>query len=394
MKNIFLLLMILLITTFNNLNADLIDLYKKGTIKLIPDPDFGKGVEWDSLFYDERKTIVAAPDGTIFVASSHTHNIFKFNTRGELIGTYGRKGNGPGDLYHPKCNSILDRKYLVIGEYGLNRRISIFDFSGKCVKVIKTNHSCFGVVALKNNHVAYYTQKGKPGTKKGVSIFRASVMIKNINTGKGIEIDSFDYILRNIPLETGGGISTNNFLGDLYINQTGEGNLLVGVSNSPQVKIYSPKGKLIKTFRLNIQPVPVTKHYIEATKNSLLEEIKKRSLPSQLYKIFKKAITKTDFRELFGEHLPYYRQVLVDSEGNMLFFKWLDCVGKTNEVFQVYSPGGEFVCETILDENIYDWELDYHLFKTITFTNKGIFGIFKLDKEDDDYIRLVKVKIK
>jgi len=392
MKNIFLLLLILLIVIFTNLNANLIELYKKGTIKLEPDPDFGKGVEWDSLFFDERKEIIVASDGSIFVASSPTHNIFKFNNQGALIGTYGRKGNGPGDLYHPHCHSILDGKFLVIGEYALKRRISIFDFSGKCVKVLKTNHSCFGAVALKNNHVAYYTQKGGPGTKKGEFFNRASIIINNMNTGKEIQIDSYKLTSRHILLETGGGIGTK-FLGELYLHQTGDGNLLVGVSNSKDVKIYSPEGKLLKTFRLRMQPVPVTDDYFEETINSMLKSLQTSQMPSEIYKRLEKNIKKTVLNDLFGEYLPYYRQVLVDSEGNILFFKWLDCVGKANEVFQVYSPEGEFICETILDENIYAWELEPN-FKTITFTDKGIFGIFKLDKEDDDHIRLVKVKVK
>jgi DNA-binding beta-propeller fold protein YncE len=136
--------------------SNLVTLYKKGTIKLTAaDPNFGKGVDWESLFYDINKDIVVADDGTVFVSNNRQDNIFKFNASGKHIGTYGQKGEGKGDLRSPGNISILDGKYLIIGEYGLLRRISVFDFSGKCIKILKTNHNEGNTIALKNNRIAY-----------------------------------------------------------------------------------------------------------------------------------------------------------------------------------------------------------------------------------------------
>ena len=54
----------------SNLNASLIDLYSNGMIKLESDPDFGKGVEWESLFYDGKKDIVIV---AYFALCQHTN---------------------------------------------------------------------------------------------------------------------------------------------------------------------------------------------------------------------------------------------------------------------------------------------------------------------------------
>ncbi|MGE5341897.1 MAG: hypothetical protein ACM3SY_10515 [Candidatus Omnitrophota bacterium] len=82
----------------------LIDYYKKGVIKLEPDPNFGKNNDWISLFYDPNKNISIAPNGNIFVSNRLQHNIYKFSNTGELIKKMGQIGQGPTDLLFPRAS--------------------------------------------------------------------------------------------------------------------------------------------------------------------------------------------------------------------------------------------------------------------------------------------------
>jgi len=61
------------------------------------------------------------------------------------------------DLISPGIKSILDNKYLTVGEYAENRSISLFDFSGKIKAKLRTNANCFSAVGLMNGVVAYYS---------------------------------------------------------------------------------------------------------------------------------------------------------------------------------------------------------------------------------------------
>ena len=93
------------------LSADLIEQYKKGEIKLIPDQKFGMNTNWDLLF---RKNIdnhfAFLPDGSFFRSASKTHKIYKFSDNGDILFEFGQEGQGPGDINYPSELSILDEK--------------------------------------------------------------------------------------------------------------------------------------------------------------------------------------------------------------------------------------------------------------------------------------------
>jgi len=394
MKPRFLIFFILVTIAYSNLNGRLIDLYKRGTIKLQNTSNFGAGVDWGLIFYDLDKNIVVSKDGEIFVSNASSNNIFKFDSNGKLLQTFGRPGLGPGDINAPTCYSIIDNKYLVISDFGLNRRISLFDLSGNFVNVIKTSSMSLYAVGLRNNCIAYnvYSSSRPHGNSLSVSLERAVII--NTVTKREIQVESFSKQSNSIRLNNVSSVRSNSvdYFGYIAINSTSDGNLLVGISNSKIVKIISPEGKLLKTFTLNINPIPVTSEFVEEAKKETLDSIVNRKhVNPELQKMAQKAVEKTDYRMFFGDYLPYYSDIYVDSDGNILVFKFPPCQRKSNPVFQVYSPDGKYICETTLDIGMYDFEID-HRVKQISFTDKGIFAIVSYEKDDDTHIRLIKVK--
>ena len=388
------LMPLILFSVYSPLTATLIDFYKKGTIKVVLSKDIDNSTNWEDLFYDLNKELAIAPDGSIFVSNSSQHNIFKFNENGKFIKKFGQKGQGPGDYIRPGDLSILDNKYLVIGEYAANRRISLFDLNGKFIKVLKANHSVFRATALKDNKIAFLTYKY--GSEKELpKKFKTIVIIKDAGSGNENEIDSFDIQDKgSLRIGDTSSIKFGNHIGEVLISRTKNGRLLVGVSNIPYLKIYSLNGKLIHSFLLNITPAPVTANYIEKFKDDILNKMRGKSVsrrkPAPKWLVNK--LERVSFSTLFGEHLPYYREVLVDSEGNILVFKWNDCIGGCDEIFQVYSPDGKYICETKIDKGAFDFKIDSKI-KNIVFTSKGIFGLFQLKNSEDVSLRLVKIDI-
>ncbi|MCP4156509.1 MAG: 6-bladed beta-propeller, partial [bacterium] len=237
----------------------LLELYKKGTIKLTGDPEFGKNVDWERFFYDKYKEFIVASDGTMFVANSRQHNLMKFSKEGKLLNTFSQKGKGPGDVVYPGDMSILDNKYLVVGEYASNRRISLFDLNAlsasKRCKVLKTKHSAYFAVALKNNKVAYMSYKYSNENQKEKTI-TTSVYIIDAKTQNTKRVVSHRFpnksgiIVGRMMVSFGGGL-----LGEVYIASTKNGNLLVGGSVYPELTVYSTEGKKLKTIPLDMKPV-------------------------------------------------------------------------------------------------------------------------------------------
>ena len=191
-RRVFLLIVFILILSLS-LSSSLLDIYKSGKLKLVPDPNFGKGTEWDIYFPQGIHDIAFAKDGSFFatgLGNKACHCVYKFDKNGKFIKKIGRKGRGPGDLYGPGDLSILDNKYLLVGEYPSTRRISVFDLNGNFVKIIKTRESVFDVVGLKNNIVAIHTTNYK--SSKSYDISMHSVYLSNINTNKKIKIKEFE----------------------------------------------------------------------------------------------------------------------------------------------------------------------------------------------------------
>lgn len=378
------------------LNAALVDLYNTGTITLKAAPGFGAGTDWESLFYQNARDIAAAPDGTLFVANSRKHTIYRFSKNGKFLGAFGQKGRGPGDLYHPGNLSILDGKYLVVGEYATNRKISLFDFKGKCVKVIKTNHSAFRPVALRDNIIAYIRRKTHDldSSSPTAEIF---IIFKDIGTGKEKTVTSFRIIDKSwvkMP-NSKAVIRMPNYVGQVTVTPAPDGNLWAGASNTPVITLYSPNGKPLKTLKLDFPPTPVTGDYVDRFRKHDINELQADAENNRTLRAMLKRLKRFDYSTLFGKHLPYYRKLIADHQGNLLVFRWTGCLGGCQPVFRVYAPDGagfRFAAETKIDPGAFDVDIDDGK-QNLIFTKNGIFGLFQEKDNDDSFKRIVKVDI-
>jgi len=289
------------------LSADLIDIYKSGKIKLVPDPTFGKNTEWDMYFPQGIRDIAFAEDGSFFATGSG-HCVYKFDKNGNFINKFGQKGRGPGDFYAPGNLSILDNKYLLIGEYATSRRISVFDLNGNFVKIIKTNGPVYDVKALKNNKIAILTVKFKE--KKGVLVKSFNIWLRNIKTGAEKKIRK--YSEENIMSQ----LTPGSFYGKVHMEETKTGNLILGFSSLNRIEILSSNGKVFSNINLGYKRREVNKKEKRAfCKN--MEKILKKMRNKRRTEIVKKLLNKVKYPK-YG---PCYNKMIVDGMGNILVLR-------------------------------------------------------------------------
>ena len=373
-------------------SLDLKSRYRSGSFILKNATGFGEGTDWKTQFYNSFTDITVAADGSIFAASSRQHTIFKFDSKGSLIKSFGQEGQGPGDFNGPGELSILDGKYLVVGEYALGHRISLFDLDGNFVKLLKTQHSVYYPTALRDGKVAYIGLTHLEEDRQN-PVQIQTVYIKDINSQEETELHSFRTTSRSIKLKSGGSIG---FVGDTggwtYLARTNEGNLAVGISMDPFVTIYSPDGSKLSEFTLNDKPVAVTKSIIRRYKEIHLNDIKQDPQFQQgIWKEGVKELEKASFDHLFDEYLPLYHEILTDEEGHFLVFRTDDCFVDCPILLEVYSPGGEFVCETEIKTGEYNLIVDRRR-KHMRFTKSGLIALVqpKIDA-DDFHLKMIKV---
>jgi hypothetical protein len=369
--------------------------YRKGEIVLTADASFGRGTDWQAMLFDGFQDIAVAPDGSIFVANGHQHTIQKFDPSGRLVATFGRRGQGPGDLQNPGSPGILDGKLLVVSEYATLQRISLFDLSGKFVRVLKTEGPVFDVVPLRGNRIAYLSQRSSlaPGTRLGAGArstpAKARVAVMDAAGGPERVVWKGDITFENVVLATGGAIGFGDSLkGTPFIQATAEGDLAVGFSAAARVEIFSPQGEALRRFDLDIPAVPVRPEHIEAYRRSILRE-NDGGTP----RTHRDAVAKADFAPLFPEKLPLYRDFLVDGEGNFLFFLWDESFGEGPIRVAAFAPQGRSIGRFDLKPGDFDITIDRR-FRKLHFGSDGLIGIAPQRNDPDGSPRLFRSRFR
>jgi len=348
-------------------STDLVSVYKKGRIVLSPDPDFAKSADWEALFTTWQRRITVAPDGPVFVSNGRDHTVYKFSPGGVLLKTFGRHGQGPGDFQFPSDLSILDGAFLVVGESMTARRISLFELDGTFHEVYRTDGPPSNPMALRDGKIAYIAITGTLERKGDsfIDVATNKVMVLDTATGRSRQLALFN-TSRNIPRD-----------GEVKIARSAAGNLLVGHTIRPEIEVYGPDGDRKGAIKLAIDPLPVTKKIAENHQVKMAYRVDGKS---------------TVVVEPLGDFLPYYCDLTIDAEGNILVFKMSEDPKTGPIVFQAYDPDGAFLCETELDRGAFDLPMNHFMCPRLAFTERGLFGVLPLRGDELETPRLFRVR--
>ena len=77
--------------------------------------------------------ITIAPNGLIYVADTHEHQVMIFNRDGGIVGSFGSYGYGASQFVFPSDVAFAPDGKIFVSEYGGNDRIQVFDASGKFI---------------------------------------------------------------------------------------------------------------------------------------------------------------------------------------------------------------------------------------------------------------------
>jgi len=350
----------------------LADRYRTGRIVLRADEDWTSNLPAD-LFLEGSGSIAVAPDGSVFVSNSMRHMVYKFDAAGKFVRAFGRRGQGPGDLTHPGRLSILDGKYLVVGEYATNQRISLFDLDGKFVKVVGTGRFTTHPVALKEGKIAYISLRGRMEQKEMVSIGEVFIL----DWKSGVQKSVVRHEIRNPTERMPGGGIVLAAAGAVVLARTHNGGLVVGTTQSPRLDIFSAAGSKLRTIDTGWKAMPVTAEY-----RNRYKILQRRRAEAE----GEKPQTKDP---LLPEILEILEDVWTDSEGNILVCKKTDCLEDCRLVIRAYSPEGDFLCDFSIDPGPFILSADWR-FKRVVLMERGLYGLLEFKDDPDGFLHLVR----
>jgi len=384
-KHLIILLCIALTAALPTSAQKLVELYKKGTIRLVPDNTFAQGNDWNTVFrsYQDslggrnvgaRKSLILLPDGSVIVNNTYRNFYTKFNAQGKFVKEFNLKST-KGKVFkktEPALGVINGNTIY----YGIDNPGNMYltDFNGNWVKTLKLNYIAGQIIALPNNKLLTV------GTSYNEDAIRHFVNIVNTADNKEQRIwehqtagskamfgntdkDERPLFQYGYLFKTGGAIGysfdfdggTARYMAPVIANS---GNMiLLAFPDNGDLWEYDLNGKLLEKKRLGWTREAVS---IEEQKKSLREEMEKM----KTMKLGKSRNTNTDeelaeakakFLKEMEEDLnritttlprPCLSTVIKDSEGNLLYFEYPK--EKDANLFHVwvYENGGGFVCES------------------------------------------------
>lgn len=100
------------------------------TMKLVEDLRIGAGSD-EEYFFARATDIAVAKDGRIFVAEQSQHMVMVFETGGDFVASFGKRGEGPGDFTMPTAMGFDNKGMLYVADQS---RVSIFDQAHEFVR--------------------------------------------------------------------------------------------------------------------------------------------------------------------------------------------------------------------------------------------------------------------
>lgn len=418
----------------------LLDIYKNGPVKLVADKTYGAKNNWESLFnlyydtistYDRpggnEKKIVVAPDGSVFMSHKNRHEIWKFGPDGNFIKSFGSKGGKAHQFpMLPTIQPVVEGKYIFTCD--VNARIKFFDLDGNYYKSITLDYMPGNFQPIGNGKILLYGRvlwrKQEPGTNDIIFNNRNIVVNLDMNTGKEkIIYDYFDdYSSRYTKTTDKDTVQKASYspppvkiympppppgTGRPVITFLPDGRFIKSDRRKGEMKVFDITGKEIKNFNLNISPIAVTeedaKENYERTKQSILKSIERINASPNLPESGKQRMLSQNRRLLdsvekykdlknYNKYLPYFSNVILDDEGNILVFEYTSREEKQSNIFNViaYDSNGQKLARTsfICD----DYDLSFSDSKFVI--SKGyVYAVARLKNTTGMPLRLVKFKI-
>ena len=418
----------LLIALFfaGNINAQkLLDIYKNGPVKLIPDTEFGKTNNWDKVFktyndtmygkhVGERKSLIILDDGS-FIVNNYYRNFFtKFSPDGKFEKEFSVVNSKGETMETPDIYGVLNNKIFYTGLTNMGK-MTCFDLEGNYLKTLKLDYMARQIIPLPNKKLAVV------GWVIWSDKFRDFVSIVDYKTNEEKIIwDHFTERTKDIfkdrlfvytfKFKTGmTSLTTMPHTGNYGVRPAPKisilkDKLLIAIPPMGEILEYKLDGSFISKKKVNWEPRSITPaEQIEIQKKAIENFRKKiKSMESQTYrseiinesleanKIMIKKMEE-DLTKISEQiPLPYFSTVIKDSDGNLLFFEYPEEEGANKFNVFTYNAEGKFVCQSSFVCDDYNLVINP---KKLVFHNGYLYGLQVLKNAEGVPMRLVRFKL-
>jgi hypothetical protein len=270
-----------------------------------------EGVE--DFMFSQIRSVQVDEEENIYVLDSKEVCVKVFDKNGRHIRTFGKKGQGPGELQSPTRMYLTAEKEILIYD-PMNRRLSYFSLDGKCLREISTGKYNFSraIPDSKGNIISQLLVFGDNYVNE---IKKFDSNLNPIFTIEAIEEELTPYVLNMVSPTLNVRVMKND-------------NIAWGYSSKYEIFIVSPEGKTTRKIVKDYDPVKIT----EEEKEELIKErFGDQGAPPEYKLRFPK------------NHYPYYFFICAD-EGR-IYVRTYKKDKEGNFSYDVFDPEGRYIAK-------------------------------------------------
>ena len=277
-------------------------------------------------------------DGRVAVLSSMGKQLLLFEPSGELSGTIGRAGEGPGEFTRPEWLQYLPPDTLVVWDYFMTS-IAYFDTAGTLLRQRRVDQGLLREAGASGEAFVrplpdgsfIVSVSGGPDAEtvelKGWDPRASSLMVTRSRVGNYARIDDSygAHVLGPSATFTAGGITAGGNPPSIYLSSRGKN----------EIRQFSLDGGLRRIIRRTTNPIPVTERAHQNILNRAYRSWEAsgsnapRDIIAQMYEK--------------DEAHPPIAEFVVDPEGYLWVREWSDSESGLADQWSVFSPEGRWL---------------------------------------------------
>jgi hypothetical protein len=285
---------------------------------------------------DESYTLFAPNDlvvdgkGNIYVLEWQTHSILKFGRHGNYLGSFGGKGEGPGEFVTPTEFHATPDDGLIVRDVGLHR-FTAFRPDGEYDFTFGFQGVIWNFRVGPEGQIYCETRDRDPRNLSGKAMLRIKQYSPDftfLTTVDSAEVRYNKFITQptytNVP---------RPYAPRVWWDVTPAGNVVVANSGNYSARVLSPDLELLSEFRHDTDRQKVTEEDGEeyfAGLTSWTDGVVRKGAPDHIRE-----------HTEFPPFKPYFRHLSVDHEGFILFRTYERAGDRV--YYDVFSESGEFI---------------------------------------------------
>lgn len=258
----------------------------------------GTAGEWD-----------ADDDGNIYTVGfkNRENFIYCFDRTGHLLGSFGRRGQGPGELSGPSLSGVYGREIVLSDFLGL--RYVVYDLNGRVIQEKRLGHPDRLSPLGNGNLVAFGP---RPDPRANAFYYNLTLCDTEFNELK--VLDRYKY-----P-------SDDSHLIPFFMwRLSGDRIIVANEARGYELWIFNMDGQLVRKIRKEYRPVRAT----DPIKEAILGADYLKSGGSQ--------------SEYFPDPLPPLNQFFTDDEGRIFVMTYESGLNPGEYIWDIFNPDGVFI---------------------------------------------------